>query len=584
MTQRKPGNHRIERRSSPSGGTQVTEPLQHRGEPVEEDAVVDCGWGRLIFAHTFADIGRLVKTVRAERKGRRDLALYLRDPHVVLAQAPQELFLDPSHTFRLWLSNYLPGRIQPNGFDIRRLQTETDAEDIQRLLLSRNMVAPEPDFIWDQRRSRELTWFIAVDSDTDRAIGTVQGVDHKRAFNDPENGSSMWCLAVDPQARQPGIGRCLVARIADHYAARGRAFMDLSVMHDNDAVIRLYEKMGFVRIPAFSVKTKSAINEPLFTGPRPDTGLNPYARIIIDEARRRGVGVDILDAEHGYFQLSLGGRSIICRESLTELTTAIALSRCDNKRVTYRVVEQAGITVPRQQPAGEPDENHAFLRDCGRLVVKPARGEQGNGVSVNLSTPGELDAAVESARQACDEVLLEEYRKGRDLRVIVIDYRVVAAAIRLPPNVTGNGQLTIRELIDKQSRRRAAATDGESRIPQDAETERCVANAGYALDDVLEDGAVVDVRETANLHTGGTLHDVTDELSPTLRDVSIRCAKSLDMPVVGLDFIVPAAGSEDYVFIEANERPGLANHEPQPTAERFLDFLFPQTAVKLAEE
>jgi GNAT-family acetyltransferase (TIGR03103 family) len=580
MTQRKLHDHRIERHSSPTGGTGVAGPLRHHGEPLGENAAVDCGWGRLIFAHTFADTDALVATLRAERPGRRDLALYLRDPHVVLAQAPQELFLDPSHTFRLWLSNYLPGRIRPTGFDIRRLQTRTDAEDIQRLLLSRNMVAPDPDFNWSQRRSRELTWFIAVDSDSDRAIGTVQGVDHKRGFGDPENGSSMWCLAVDPQARQPGIGRSLTARIADHYAARGRAFMDLSVMHDNDAVIRLYADMGFVRIPAFSLKTKNAINEPLFTGPRPDTGLNPYARIIVDEARRRGIGVDILDCEHGYFQLSLGGRSIICRESLTELTTAVAMSRCDHKQVTHRLVSQAGIAVPRQQLAGDAKDNHAFLESCGRLVVKPARGEQGRGVSVNLTSPGELDAAIAEARQCCDEVLLEEFTAGQDLRVVVIDYAMVAAAIRRPPTVTGNGRLSIRKLIEKQSRRRAAATRGESRIPIDAETERCLAKAGHVLDDVLADGDTVPVRETANLHTGGTLHDVTDELSEMLRDVSVRCAKTLDMPVVGLDFIVPDAASEEHVFIEANERPGLANHEPQPTAERFMDFLFPHTAVR----
>lgn len=584
MTNRKPQNHRMERRSSPSSGTQVVDKLQHRGEPLNENAVVDCGWGRLIFAHTFGDTDRLVESLRDEQDQQRDLALYLRDPHVVLAKAPQELFLDPSHTFRLWMSNYLPGRVQPKGFDIRKLQTQTDAEDIHRLLLSRNMIAPSPEFIWAQRGSRDLTWFIAVDSDTDRAIGTVQGVDHKRAFGDPENGSSMWCLAVDPQARQPGIGRCLTARIADHYQARGRDFMDLSVMHDNDAVIRLYEDMGFVRIPAFSLKTKSAINEPLFTGPQPDTALNPYARIIVDEARRRGVGVDILDAEQGYFQLSLGGRSIICRESLTELTTAIAMSRCDNKRVTHRVVSKAGIRVPRQQLAGDTDENHEFLESCERLVVKPARGEQGRGVSVNLSTPEELDAAIETARRSCEEVVLEEFRAGEDLRVIVIDYRIVAAAIRRPPTVTGNGRNTIRELIEKQSRRRSAATGGESRIPMDTETERCVVNAGHQLEDVLADGETVAVREAANLHTGGTLHDVTDELSEALRDASVRCAKSLDMPVVGLDFIVPEPSSDEYMFIEANERPGLANHEPQPTSERFMDFLFPQTAIRHKRE
>ena len=113
----------------------------------------------------------------------------------------------------------------------------------------------------------------------------------------------------------------------------------------------------------------------------------------------------------------------------------------------------------------------------------------------------------------------------------------------------------------------------------DDETERCLARAGHTLDDVPPVGQSIRVRETANLHTGGTLHDVTEELSDSLRGVAERCAKALDMPVVGLDLMVPSASGDEYVFIEANERPGLANHEPQPTAERFVDLLFPQTVA-----
>lgn len=76
------------------------------------------------------------------------------------------------------------------------------------------------------------------------------------------------------------------------------------------------------------------------------------------------------------------------------------------------------------------------------------------------------------------------------------------------------------------------------------------------------------VRRTANLHTGGCLEDVTAILHPTLVDAAVRAARALDIPMVGLDLMVPAADQPEYVFIEANERAGLANHEPQPTAEK----------------
>jgi GNAT-family acetyltransferase (TIGR03103 family) len=576
------GRQRIGRMNSASIEPWRMDEPQFNGEPLADAASVDCGWGTLIFAHTFKSNERLVATIKDEKEGGRNLALYLRDPHVVLAMAPQELFLDPSHTYRLWLAQYLPARVRPAGFAVRRIRKRADADEIHRLLTSCRMVSASPEFIWSNRRSKSLQYFIAEDPATGRALGTVMGVDHAEAFGDPENGSSMWCLAVDPQAPQPGIGRALVAHIADHFAARGRAFMDLSVMHDNVGVIRLYEDLGFKRVPAFCVKRRNAINRQLYLGQQPDAGLNPYAKIIVDEAQRRGIAVEVVDAEHGYFALQNAGRRVLCRESLTELTSAVAMSRCDNKLVTHRVLRDIGVRVPAQTRAGERADNESFLEMHGAVVVKPARGEQGRGVSVDIDNAQDLEAAVSRAAALCDDVVLEEYVAGNDLRVVLIDFDVVAAALRRPASVVGNGKHTVRELIEKQSRRRAAATGGESSIPVDAETIRCIERHGFSLDDVPPEGRELRVRETANLHTGGTLHDVTDELHPALAAMSRKIAETLDIPVVGLDFIVDDAAEDRYVFIEANERPGLANHEPRPTAARFVDLLFPETASSAA--
>jgi D-alanine-D-alanine ligase-like ATP-grasp enzyme len=100
------------------------------------------------------------------------------------------------------------------------------------------------------------------------------------------------------------------------------------------------------------------------------------------------------------------------------------------------------------------------------------------------------------------------------------------------------------------------------------------------MEDIPPEGETLIVRKTANLHTGGTIHDCTAQLSPTLASAARKAARELDIPVTGLDFLVPDVSGSDYVIIEANERPGLANHEPQPTAERFVDLLFPQTATR----
>ena len=545
---------------------------------------IDCGWGRLIFANTYEDGAALLEVLRDEGPDRRDIAFYVRDPHVLLALAPQEVFLDPSHTFRLELATYRAGRRRPRGYFIRRLSSEADAGAVNTIYASRGMVQVRPDVFWSNRDNRAITYFVAEDEQTGEIIGTVTGIDHERAFGDAENGSSLWCLAVDPQARHPGVGEMLVRRLAEHFQARGAAYMDLSVLHDNEQAIALYEKLGFRRVPVFAVKRKNPINEKLYSGPIEGyEQLNPYARLIVDEARRRGVGVEITDGEGGFFRLSHGGRAVVCRESLSELTSAIAMSICDDKAVTRRVVEKAGLKVPEQMPADAGDEAvAAFLERHGKVVVKPARGEQGRGVAVGLATVEDVNAAIKVAREICDRVLLEACFEGEDLRLVVIDHRLVAAAIRRPPHIVGDGSSTVRKLIESQSRRRAAATGGESSIPLDGETERCLAEAGYGFDDVPDEGVDITVRKAANLHTGGSIHDVTAMVHPKLVEAACKASRAIDIPVVGIDFIVKSPDRPDYIFIEANERPGLANHEPQPTAERFVDLLFPMSGQKAA--
>ena len=172
-------------------------------------------------------------------------------------------------------------------------------------------------------------------------------------------------------------------------------------------------------------------------------------------------------------------------------------------------------------------------------------------------------------------MLIEERVPGDDLRLVVIDGRVVAAALRLPPEIIGTGDHSVRDLIAAESRRRSAATGGESRIPLDEVTEATVAEAGWTLDDVLPKGTRLRVRHTANLHQGGTIHDVTAEVNSELCHVGVAAAAAIGIPVTGIDLIVPDVAGTEYAFIEANERPGLANHEPQPTAAAFIDYLFP---------
>lgn len=551
---------------------------EHLVRDMKRDVLVDCAWGRLVFAQTFEEPRHVIDLLRAEEEGRRDIAMYVADPHVLVSHAPGELFIDPSLTYRLELHRYRPRRNPVAGVFVRKMSELADAGEINRLYAGRGMVTGDTELMWANQRTPTFTYLVAQDERTGTIIGTVTGVDHVQAFDDPDNGASLWSLAVDPQSTIPGVGEALVRVLAERYIGRGRDHLDLSVLHDNDPAIRLYTKLGFQRVPVFAVKRKNPINEPLFVaGPAGSAALNPYAKIIADEARRRGILVEITDAESGELRLSHGGRRIVTRESLSELTTAVALSRCDDKQHTRRILQRAGLSVPRGVAASSPEADAAFLTEVGEVVVKPVRGEQGRGITVGVSTPAALAEAVELARSFCPDVLIEECVDGEDLRIVVIGHEVVAAAVRRPATVYGNGRHTVAELIEAHSRRRSAATGGESRVPVDDTTVATVRAAGFAMDDVLPDGVALRVRRTANLHTGGTIHDVTASLHPALAAAAVAASRAIDIPVTGLDLIVPSPSAPEYVVIEANERPGLANHEPQPTAARFVDLLFPAT-------
>jgi GNAT-family acetyltransferase (TIGR03103 family) len=582
------GTHRVagHRRRTPVPATpdltsrSWKQPSEHQLQGMDSNVVLELGWGRLVFGQTFSDLTGIVEALRSEESGRRDICIYPRDPHVLVGLAPDELFIDPSYTYRLDLHRYRPRADLIRGVFVRTVTSEAEMSKINEIYGLNGMVVGDTATMWRNHRTRSFTYLVAEDQRTGKIVGTVTGVDHQLAFGDPEGGTSLWCLAVHAQDAPPGTGEALVRVLAERYVGRGRAYLDLSVMHDNSGAIQLYRKLGFARVAAVCVKRKNPINTPLFAAsPLGLADLNPYARIIADEALRRGIRVEVTDPGWGEMRLSVGGRTVLTRESLSEFTSAVAMSRCDDKRVTRRIMERAGVRVARGAAAAEGDlaAAAALMREVGEVVVKPARGEQGRGITVGVKDESGLEKAVAHALQFCPDVLVEELVDGDDLRVVVIDRQVVAAAIRRPAEVVGDGRNQVVDLVRSTSRRRERATGGESRIPLADTTAEVVAEAGWSMDDVPPNGERIRVRRTANLHTGGTIVDVTDRLHPEIAEASVRAAAALGIPVTGLDFLVPAVDGPDYVFIEANERPGLANHEPQPVVERFVDLLFPET-------
>ncbi|MBV8347809.1 MAG: GNAT family N-acetyltransferase, partial [Mycolicibacterium sp.] len=215
---------------------------QHMVDAMANDVALDLGWGRLIFGQTFADPKKLAEVLRGEGPGRRDICIYARESHVVVAGSPNELFIDPSHTYRLRFADCEPlDTSQHVGVTVRRLKNRADADAMNRVYVRCAMVPAPVDVIWSNHlHAKAVTYRVAVRDHDGMVIGTVTGVDHERLFSDPEHGSSLWSLAVDPAAGLPGGGEALTRALAEHYRSQCRAYMDLSVAHDNAAAIGLY--------------------------------------------------------------------------------------------------------------------------------------------------------------------------------------------------------------------------------------------------------------------------------------------------------------------------------------------------------
>ena len=165
---------------------------QHMVDAMADDVVLELGWGRLIFGQTFADPDKLAEVLRQEGQGRRDICMYAREPQVLVALAPAELFIDPSHTYRLRFSDD-DSDASPAGFTVRTLESADDADAMNRVYLRCGMVSAPVDVICDNHLHRDpVDYLVAVRDDDGTVVGTVTGVDHKRLFSDPENGSGLW--------------------------------------------------------------------------------------------------------------------------------------------------------------------------------------------------------------------------------------------------------------------------------------------------------------------------------------------------------------------------------------------------------
>ncbi len=316
--------------------------------------------------------------------------------------------------------------------------------------------------------------------------------------------------------------------------------------------------------------------------------LGPTTASLVHEAERRNIPVHRLD-DSSLMLLGQGKLQKRIRASCSDLTSQIGTDIAADKDLTKVLLDQAGLPVPRGELVRTPDEAVRAAERLGYPVVtKPLDGNHGRGVTIDLRSEPELRWGFEQAREHSRVVIVEQYFTGSDHRILVVGGEIVAVAERVPAHVVGDGESTIAALVAKVNedpRRGEGHASVLTRIDIDACVEHFLAASGLGPDSVPGRGQAVLLRPTANLSTGGTAIDRTDEIHPENALIARRAARIVGLDIAGIDFICPdisrPVSETGGGIIEVNAGPGFRMHlepfqgRPRNVARPVLELLFP---------
>jgi cyanophycin synthetase len=314
----------------------------------------------------------------------------------------------------------------------------------------------------------------------------------------------------------------------------------------------------------------------------------PSTGSIVEEAVSRDIPFIRLNNQ-SLIQLGYGKNQVRFRATMTDRTSSIAVDLASNKDETKRMLQESAIPVAKGMCiTSEEEVKHVIDNVKFPLVFKPLDGNHGKGASINVKTYDEAIAAFHHAKKYSHRIIAEKFISGYDFRVLVINHRFIAAALREPAHVTGNGTSTIQELIEtenKDPRRGYGHENVLTEITIDRETTDQLGKVNYTLETVLKKDEKCYLKGTANLSTGGTSTDVTDIIHPTIINISERISRVIGLDICGID-IVATNLSEPLettggVVLEVNAAPGFRMHLapakglPRNVAAPVLDMLYP---------
>jgi cyanophycin synthetase len=298
-----------------------------------------------------------------------------------------------------------------------------------------------------------------------------------------------------------------------------------------------------------------------------DIRLGPSTGSIVNAAIARGIPFRRL-TEGSLVQLGWGSKQRRIQAAEIDATSAIAESIAQDKELTKKLLHAAGVPVPLGRPVTSAEDAWAAAQEIGLpVVIKPRDGNQGKGISVNISTKEGVMTAYNTAVSFRDDVLVERYLPGSDFRLLVVGNKLVAAARRDPPLVIGNGKNTVRELVElvnADPRRGEGHATSLTKIRLDDIAKNRLKEQGLDENSVPAKGTRVILRNNANLSTGGTATDVTDDVHPEVAARAIAAAQMVGLDICGVDVVSESVlhplEEQSGGVVEVNAAPGLRMH------------------------
>ncbi|MCD6025648.1 MAG: cphA [Solimicrobium sp.] len=298
-----------------------------------------------------------------------------------------------------------------------------------------------------------------------------------------------------------------------------------------------------------------------------DIRLGPSTNSIVQAAISRNIPYRRL-TDGSLVMLGWGSKQRRIQAAEMDCTSAIAESIAQDKELTKKLLSAAGVPVPLGRSVTNVEDAWKAACEIGfPVVVKPKDGNQGKGVTVNITTNEQLRTAYSAATEFSDTILVERYLPGSDYRLLVIGNKLVAAARRDPPQVVGDGIKTVRQLVDQVNldpRRGSGHATSLTKIRIDDIAVASLSSQGFHTEAIPPKGRRVNLRNNANLSTGGSATDVTDDVHPEVAARAVAAAQMIGLDICGVDLICDSVlkpiEEQHGGVVEVNAAPGLRMH------------------------